>query len=301
MRQYQSTFDLPSITIQHDLPEVVYDIENQVCLAEDVWISCYLPSKTTAGVSEEAKGSVHGKVRIKSSSLEGLDELQSGQPILEPRDGVDCDWRNGDVGQFRRNKKLTVSCELLRIPKTRVSFPKRTLRLVQRRGIDCMDVRGRWIVTGGRGGSLRLDCWKGIDDDHSIDSIQCDTGVSSDDYLLGKGHLSDLTSCRFFPSGEVILTTSIDMSARLYSIYSDPSLTKDQDPSAEDRRTMFNPRTFSLPHSRSITTSAIIGEGREIVTACLDGRLRIWNVSESRVTEQIDLLQVIGTEAGDDA
>lgn len=49
---------------------------------------------------------------------------------------------------------------------------------------------------------------------------------------------------------------------------------------------MMNVRSFTAPHSRGVSAAGIIGKGKEIVTACRDGKLRIWNVADSTVVAE---------------
>ncbi|PLW05853.1 hypothetical protein PCANC_28007 [Puccinia coronata f. sp. avenae] len=161
--------------------------------------------------------SVHGKVRLTAESVD-----QGSRKILISRkawEGVECHW--ADHATYSQ-LALIVSCESLAIPPTVISFPTHTINKLHANGIECMDVAGEWIVTWGKNGTLRLDPW--------LKSNPSETSLS---HRTGRGHLSDITSCQFFPSGEVILTTC-DLSA-----------------------------------------AGIIGKGKEIVTACRDGKLRI--------------------------
>ncbi|KDN53219.1 hypothetical protein K437DRAFT_271738 [Tilletiaria anomala UBC 951] len=78
------------------------------------------------------------------------------------------------------------------------------------------------------------------------------------------GHVGDVRSARFFPSGEVILTTSSDLTARIFSALEDS-----------------NPRTFK-GHKRAILCSEIIDRGREVLTAGADGTVRLWDVGANK-------------------
>ncbi|MBW0509622.1 hypothetical protein O181_049337 [Austropuccinia psidii MF-1] len=254
---------LPSITIQHDFPDVIRDIQNEVCLAEDIWVSCYL-MKDEAG----ATNSVHGKVRVTSSAGDNDPEqiTTKALPSLEARDGIDCQWSPSSSDS---QLSMLISCPSLSISPTLVSFPSKTWKVTQSMGVDCMDVSGDWIASSSKGGTLRLDRWRNFPSDQD-----------GNQHRIGHGHVSDLTSCQFFPSGEVLLTTSIDMSARIFSIYPDPAKRNSSQP------LLLNPRTFSAPHSRAVMAAVIIDRGKEIVTACRDGKLRVWNVAESSVISQ---------------
>ncbi|KAN0064526.1 hypothetical protein ACQY0O_002154 [Thecaphora frezii] len=79
-----------------------------------------------------------------------------------------------------------------------------------------------------------------------------------------KGHVGDIRSARFFPSGQVVLTTSSDLSTRIFSAL-DGS----------------NPRTLT-GHKRAVLCSGILGRGREILTGGGDGTVRLYDVGEGK-------------------
>ncbi|WAR55948.1 hypothetical protein PtB15_6B692 [Puccinia triticina] len=258
---------LPVITIQHDFPEVIADIKNEVCLAEDIWISCYT---LTSGATTR---SVHGKVRVTADT----DAKQSGRTLhdlpisLQGRDGVECEWAaHASYSQLA----IIVTCDSLSIPPTLVSFPSQALSGVQPNGVECMDLAGDWVVTGGKNGKLRADRWR--------PRAEPSTPDIGHEHRIGKGHLSDLTSCQFFPSGKVILTTSIDMSARIFFL--DEEINSEGQPTKQ----MMNARTLGPPHGRGLIGAGMLGKGKEIVTGCRDGKLRIWNVGSAKVEHEAE-------------
>ena len=67
-----------------------------------------------------------------------------------------------------------------------------------------------------------------------------------------------------FPSSEVILSTSSDLSIRIFSAL-DGS----------------NPRTLT-GHAAAVTSAAIIGRGRHVISSSNDGKIKLWSVSENR-------------------
>lgn len=71
-------------------------------------------------------------------------------------------------------------------------------------------------------------------------------------------HSSDITSAKFFPSSEVILSASSDMQLKILSI--------------EDGS---NPRTL-IGHTSSVTGSVIVGRGRNVISSSKDGTIRLW-------------------------
>ncbi|PLW51166.1 hypothetical protein PCASD_02443 [Puccinia coronata f. sp. avenae] len=93
---------------------------------------------------------VHGKVRL---TAESDDQGSRKIPIsLKAWEGVECHW--ADHATYSQ-LALIVSCESLAIPPTVVSFPTHTINKLHANGIECMDVAGEWIVTGGKNGTLR--------------------------------------------------------------------------------------------------------------------------------------------------
>ena len=77
----------------------------------------------------------------------------------------------------------------------------------------------------------------------------------------GKPHVSSITSLKFFPSNEVLLASSMDMSV---SVISATDLTN-------------VPRRFK-GHSRSVTDTAIVEQGKNVVSCAKDGTVRLWDV-----------------------
>lgn len=116
------------------------------------------------------------------------------------------------------------------------------------------------FVSGSINGSLR------------IGTVSLSTGQPSTTFEP-RGHLSDLTSAQFFPSGDkVILTTSLDSTARLWNAQSGS-----------------NPRTLS-GHTRAVTSAALIPpHGQRVLTTSLDSTLRQWDLSTGEELSRLDL------------
>ncbi|KAG7453153.1 WD40 repeat-like protein [Guyanagaster necrorhizus] len=87
-----------------------------------------------------------------------------------------------------------------------------------------------------------------------------------------RSHKSTLTSLQFFPSSRVLLSASSDFSVQILPADSD-AITSSPDPA----------RTLRA-HTRRVTATAIIGPGRSILSAALDGTLRLWDVPSGTQT-----------------
>ncbi|KAK0210122.1 WD40-repeat-containing domain protein [Desarmillaria ectypa] len=87
-----------------------------------------------------------------------------------------------------------------------------------------------------------------------------------------RSHKSTLTSLQFFPSSRVLLSASADFSLQILPADSD-AISSSPGPA----------RTLRA-HTRRITATAIIGPGRSILSAALDGTLRLWDVPSGTQT-----------------
>ncbi|KAK4700585.1 proteasomal ATPase-associated factor 1, partial [Phenoliferia sp. Uapishka_3] len=195
-------------------------------------------------VYKQDEASVHGRARVTGDEDESEVELTA-------RDGV--------VVEKVSNNELRVACPALKVEPTSTHFPLAT-PFSLRGGIDAVAVhegKGSWVV-GGKDGAVR------------VGDVRGDRRV-----LDLKGHVADVGAVAFFPSGEVVLTASSDMSLRIFSAI-DGS----------------NPRTFT-GHTKPISSISILGIGRLVAAASLDGSLRIWNVSTSTIHEKILFTQPI--------
>lgn len=76
-----------------------------------------------------------------------------------------------------------------------------------------------------------------------------------------KGHVGDIRFAQFFPSNRVVLSTSSDLTCRIW------------DPFTGD-----NPRTLE-GHKRAVLSAGVIGRGRTLLTAGADGSVRLWDVA----------------------
>ncbi|BEJ11807.1 hypothetical protein CspHIS471_0202670 [Cutaneotrichosporon sp. HIS471] len=240
---------LSYIDIQHDAPAVFDDVEQGIVLQEDVWVSAYQAGET----------SVHGKMRV---SLDGGINI-------EPRDGVKVERES------KANFRVTVPA--LKMTSRPVHFPRQTIvppytkasAVSPELSINALDYSSKAgkLVAGGPDGYV----------------VVLDPARPSETLHL-KGHVGDVLDVKWFPSGEVVLTASSDMSLRIFSSV-----------------TGINPRILR-GHSRAITATRILGMGRQVLSAGKDGSVRLWNVGEGkearvwRLKQPIEALVVIEGE-----
>ncbi|KAM0751849.1 WD40 repeat-like protein [Meredithblackwellia eburnea MCA 4105] len=218
-----STQFLPRITVQETLPLVIQEINDGTHSAEDVWVSVY----------KEGMNSVHGRVRITAN--------EEGEGVgFDPRDGVS--FQPSDS-----SSTFLISSPSMSVPPTPVHFPLSTPFKLQKGkgGIDCLalSLKGNRWAAGGRDGMVRVGQRSGGR------ALEC------------RGHVGDVRGIEFFPSGEVILTCSSDLSLKVFSALDGSS-----------------PRTLT-GHTRSITSISILPPlGRQVLSVSLDGTLRVWDV-----------------------
>ncbi|GES75280.1 proteasomal ATPase-associated factor 1-like [Rhizophagus clarus] len=80
---------------------------------------------------------------------------------------------------------------------------------------------------------------------------------------------ADITTCRFFPSGQVVLSGASDFQLRIWSAL-DGS----------------NPVTLK-GHNKGVTDSAIIDRGRNVLSSARDGTVRLWECGSASIIRTI--------------
>ncbi|KAJ1983840.1 hypothetical protein H4R34_001031 [Dimargaris verticillata] len=106
-----------------------------------------------------------------------------------------------------------------------------------------------------------------------LEVIDAESGASNARLV---GHKGDITSCRFFPSGQVVLSAASDWSLKIWSVADGSS-----------------PATL-IGHHKTVTDTAIIDRGRTVVSASLDGTVRLWECGSSRELTQFQLAEDTG-------
>eukprot|EP00794_Sanderia_malayensis_P000033 gene33-624_t len=136
--------------------------------------------------------------------------------------------------------------------------PFRTFQNIHSKAVRCVDISS--------GGALGISCG----DDGQLNIWDTSNGQIR---RRLQGHVSDVSHCRFFPSGIVALSGGVDMRLKIWS--------------AENGSC---PRTM-VGHTKAITDSTIIDKGRNIISCSRDGTARLWDCSRG---ECIDVLSNAG-------
>ncbi|AGO13147.1 AaceriAFL009Cp [[Ashbya] aceris (nom. inval.)] len=113
-------------------------------------------------------------------------------------------------------------------------------------------------------------------------------GAEFSDCRTLEGHSGYITSLHYFPSGQVLLSASIDMQLKIWS--------------AVDGT---NPRTF-FGHTGPITGCGLIERGRNILSSSKDGSVRLWECGSGsmlrefhrrgRHSDSVNALQVLNVQ-----
>ncbi|BGP35971.1 hypothetical protein JCM10296v2_007823 [Rhodotorula toruloides] len=283
---------LPYIALQPSLPHVIADITHprSTVAAENAWISaCRHASIPPEEAAKAKEGSVHGRIRV--SEVEEPGEIE-----VAGLDGIEVEMRS--------KSEFTIACPQLSIPPTPVLLPTPSLnadstaststnsgsqeapapsllRLPARGGIVCFALSGdeRRVVVAGRDGQARV-----------VEVVRFEDGASARGKRLSKGketalrgHIGDLTAAEFFPSNEVVLTASSDMTLRVFSATDGSS-----------------PRVLK-GHTKRVTGLAILRsaspsgphKGREVISSSLDGTIKLWDVPTATATTTWTLSQPV--------
>ncbi|GAA5884998.1 hypothetical protein JCM3774_005788 [Rhodotorula dairenensis] len=275
---------LPYVAVQPSLPHVVADLvaPDSTVAAEDCWVSCY-------AYSPDHK-SVHAKIRLAEADD-------------RPRQ-VECSVTEGPIQvDMVSQSQFTVACPDLSIPATTILFPNPSANSLgfvptttslnpttqelppplfyrlatrgRRGGIETFTLSndgGRKVLVGGADGLASV-----VDVVHQLPSLGGSAQQSSTRLIKGnetplRGHVGDITDAAFFPSNEVVLTASSDMTLRVFSALDGSS-----------------PRTLK-GHSKRVTACHVLAsptrqgphKGRMVLSASLDGTIRLWDVSTSK-------------------
>jgi len=97
--------------------------------------------------------------------------------------------------------------------------------------------------------------------------------------MLSRPHLSTVTHLQFFPSSRVLLSSGADFSLTI--LPAEPIA-----PGSNGAR--ISPVRTLRGHTRSVTSTAIIGPGRNILSSSLDSTVKLWDVSSSSIITSLN-------------
>ncbi|KAE8207000.1 hypothetical protein CF327_g7438 [Tilletia walkeri] len=288
---------IPYVTVQHDFPQVFDDIAQGTVPAERVWISIYALNAPSA--------SIHSRVLLVGGERE-QDEEDTARQDGDGGGGVyvaevkpEHQLNVGRVKEAPKNllisstfrpatdsiappstsarhpqQRIYLPPVLCVTPRYTLPYPSSTSALRMRKGVSA-NISAFDVSPSGNGlyvaGAADGRCW--------IGRLPGSTGSANDasqskPLVVLDGHVGDITSARFFPSGEVVLTTGSDFRVCIFSALPPTEFTTTPP-------TNLPVRTLTA-HTRAPTATAILGKGRFILTGGKDGFIRCWNVGEAR-------------------
>ncbi|KAF7789711.1 hypothetical protein EIP86_000657 [Pleurotus ostreatoroseus] len=234
---------LPITTVQVDFQQIIDDVTSGLIPEDKFWLSYY----------KTGEQSVHGKVHL----------------ALNERDRNLVDYQGTDGVEFGQGleKKYSASCASLGVSHTNLAvasnsyadFIPRT-QSTSYRAISAFDIApdGSQFAVGYGDGSV-----------YTIPI----SGPSATAATISRAHLSAVTSVQFFPSSRVLLTAGVDFALSIISAELAAAREKIDGP------TRITPARTLKGHSRTVTSTAIISRGRNILSASKDGSIRLWDVS----------------------
>ncbi|GAA6030499.1 hypothetical protein JCM8097_006176 [Rhodosporidiobolus ruineniae] len=288
-----AVLSLPYISVQPSLPLVLADIVKDGG-AEDCWVSCYSPPGTgEAGpdAQQPPRNSVHGRFRVSEGDEAGTVEVDARANEVEVDMVSKSEFRVACPSLAVPPTTVLLPCPALNTPQSSSSYSTNSttqeapapslLTFSARGGIDTFALSGdgRRVVLGGRDGQAKV-----------VEVVHYANGQGAAGKRLGKGketalrgHQGDLTAVEFFPSNEVVLTASSDMSLRLFSA---------ADGSSPRHLTGHTKRVTGLSILRSPSPSGP-HKGRLVLSSSLDGTVKLWEVSSASVQRTWVLAQPV--------
>ncbi|PPQ99585.1 hypothetical protein CVT24_005164 [Panaeolus cyanescens] len=257
-----TSLSLPVVSIQPTFTEVVQEVEEGIIPSEQIWVSCYKTNEPSA----------HAKFSVE------LDERDRDLVLFTPIKGSN----EGQTKITRTGNNFSVSCEGLGIPPTRVLSAVQEYRDTERciptrpQSITAFDISPDMtrFAAGFNDGSVNT---------YPISPLKSTSGSVLQSQAIdvtqnktpSRPHLSAVGGLTFLPSSQVLLTSGNDFSLTILSADLPNSPNK---PSAR-----VHPARTLRSHTRPISATAVIGAGRNIVSASLDGSVKLWDVPSGEV------------------
>ncbi|KAI9285592.1 WD40-repeat-containing domain protein [Umbelopsis sp. AD052] len=225
---------LAHVTVQPDWQAVIQDVSNNKVQEEAFWISGYC----------KYQESVHGKARVSTGKGPQKDCNVVGES------GVDV--------QLHNDRTLQIGCPGVDIKKTTVKgfiieyAPFATSSRIPK-PLNCMD----------------------ISPNNELYATATDNFIKVGDLVNGhvhrdlNGHIGEVTTLEFFPSGQVLLSGGTDFQVKIWSVL-DGS----------------NPVTLK-GHTAAITSTAMVDRGRNVLSSSKDGTIRLWECGSATTLSTI--------------
>ncbi|PWA03044.1 hypothetical protein BB558_000803 [Smittium angustum] len=214
-----NTTILPYFQVQEDWKTVIDETLSQKHDSSSFWVSVY----------EKDKQSVHGTITVDPQNLKNNSILSGSDGIIPEYNCI--------------SKKFSLSHLQRGIPSVSILSPEISYKPASG-SILSFDVNKDQMlyVVGHQSGKMAV--YETLDN-KVLNALD--------------GHFGDINSVRFFPSGKVILSASLDMRLKIWS--------------AEDGS---NPVTLT-GHTSSVTDCGIVGIGKNVVSCSKDGSVKLWN------------------------
>ncbi|CAO1623322.1 unnamed protein product [Sympodiomycopsis kandeliae] len=297
---------LPYTTLQPTYAEVHSDILSNKVTAENVWLSVYsdnAPQKSihaTLVLRAKEKDNVAEQDQVVTEVTKGGNLLklisQASDQVSDLTVQTTSAPSSSSLSPITLQNGPTLPPTTLRIPiETRTALLKgrRSERALESGGggqISAFDISpdGQYFIAGGEDGEAVIgqqQLRSRSDSKEDTTSLTIEEkaqrrmqSLQSSRLTPLKGHLGDIRCAKFFPSGQVALTSSSDLTLRLWSLQG------------------VNPRTFK-GHKRAITNISILSRGKRFLSASLDGTIKSWDVAAEKCLRTIAVRRMSGVES----
>ncbi|KAF8815255.1 WD40 repeat-like protein [Phlegmacium glaucopus] len=254
-----SPLTLPVVSIQPTFPEVIHEVLDGIIPSDKFWVSCYKTSEP----------SVHAKVHAE------LDNIDRNLVNLSPVEG-DVEVSKAPNGTY------TVACKSLGIPATQIITPVQEYKDQERSNsarphrITAFDISpdSSRFATGFLDGSIYLYPTSAIQFSQPTSLIPQSIDITKSK-TPSRSHLSSVVSLKFFPSSRVLLSSGQDFSLTV--------LPADLPDVPSSTGAYVSPVRTMRAHTRTVTDTAIIALGRNVLSSSLDRTLKLWDVSSGDV------------------
>ncbi|CAD6910158.1 unnamed protein product [Tilletia controversa] len=290
---------LPYVTVQHDFPQVFDDVAQGTVAAERIWLSVYALNGPTASIharllliSGEPERDEHvgqqdgdGGGGVYIAEIKPENQLTVARVKDAPKNlVVSSTFRPAEdsiappsTSARHPQQRIFLPPVHCLAPRYTIPYPSSTSALRLRKGVS-PHISAFDVSPSGNGlyvaGAADGKCWIG----RLPGSTGAPNEAQSKPLVVLDGHVGDITNARFFPSGEVVVTTGSDFRVCIFS-----ALPPDDSSAPPSTSPPINTPVRTLTgHTRAPTATAILGKGRFILSGGRDGYIRCWNVGEAR-------------------